>query len=127
MVFAEIKTCLAPIKIGQLTIDPPLTLAPMAGQTTHAFRRLCREIGGLGLVCTELISSHALQYKGSRERTMEMFDWRESESPFAVQLFGSDPRMMGEALDKLKPKPRLNSGNRSKSVRLMQTTPSRLI
>jgi len=97
ILFVEQKQLLKSIHIGQLTIDPPLTLAPMAGQTNHAFRRLCREIGGLGLVCTELISSHALQYKGSRERTMEMFDWRDSESPFAVQLFGSDPRMMGEA------------------------------
>lgn len=88
---------LAPLTIGALTIDPPLTLAPMAGQTNHAFRRLCREIGGVGLVCTELISSHALQFKGSRERTMEMFDWQPSESPFAVQLFGSDPAYMADA------------------------------
>ncbi|MDX1992692.1 MAG: tRNA dihydrouridine synthase DusB [bacterium] len=88
---------LAPIRIGALTIDPPLTLAPMAGQTNHAFRVLCRQLGGVGLVCTELISSHALQFKGSRERTLEMFDWRPSESPFAVQLFGSDPHMMAEA------------------------------
>lgn len=92
-----VQTLLAPIRIGHLTIDPPLTLAPMAGQTNHAFRRLCRSLGGVGLVCTELISSHALQYKGSRERTLEMFDWRPSESPFAVQLFGSDPAHMAEA------------------------------
>jgi tRNA-dihydrouridine synthase B len=88
---------LKPLKIGGLTIDTPLTLAPMAGQTNHAFRVLCRESGACGLVCTELISSRALQYKGSRERTMTMFDWRGSESPFAVQLFGSDPAVMAEA------------------------------
>jgi len=95
------RPLLRPLKIGHLTIDTPLTLAPMAGQTNHAFRALCRAIGGCGLVCTELISSHALQYKGSRERTLEMFDWRASESPFAVQLFGSDPRIMAEAAQRV--------------------------
>lgn len=88
---------LAPVAIGGLTIDTPLFLAPMAGQTNHAFRVLCRESGDCGLVCTELISSHALQYKGSRERTLQMFDWRPDESPLAVQLFGSDPAMMADA------------------------------
>lgn len=90
-------TLLQPLTIGGIVIDPPLTLAPMAGQTNHAFRTLCREIGDCGLVCTELISSTALQYKGSRERTFQRFDWAESESPFAVQLFGSDPAVMAEA------------------------------
>ena len=90
-------TLLQPMTIGDVTVDPPLTLAPMAGQTNHAFRTLCREVGDCGLVCTELISSTALQYKGSRQRTFQRFDWAESESPFAVQLFGSDPAMMAEA------------------------------
>ena len=88
---------LKPFNIGPITIDPPLLLAPMAGQTNHAFRVLCRETGDCGLVCTELISSPALRQKGSRERTLAMFDWRASESPFAVQLFGSDPLMMAQA------------------------------
>ncbi len=89
---------LTPVKIGHLTIDPPLFLAPMAGQTNHAFRMLCRESGDCGMVCTELISSHALQYKSSRHKTLEMFDWRPAqESPFAVQLFGNDPVMMADA------------------------------
>lgn len=88
---------LNPIFIGNIRIDPPLFLAPMAGQTNHAFRTLCRQQGGLGLVCTELISSHALQYKGSRERTLRMFDWMDEQRPVAVQLFGSDPAQMAEA------------------------------
>ncbi|GAB4321698.1 MAG: tRNA dihydrouridine synthase DusB [Phototrophicales bacterium] len=88
---------LKPIQIGHLTIDPPLFLAPMAGQTNHAFRTLCREAGDCGMVCTELLSSQALQYKSSRERTLQLFDWTPDESPFAVQLFGSDPVMMAEA------------------------------
>jgi len=89
---------LRPLRIGDLVIDPPLTLAPMAGQTNYAFRTLCRELGGCGLVCTELISSQALQIDGApRARTVQRFDWRADESPFAVQLFGSDPRTMAAA------------------------------
>jgi nifR3 family TIM-barrel protein len=82
-------------KIADLTIDPPLTLAPMAGQTNHAFRRLCREMGGVGLVCTELLSSQAIHYKS--RKTWEMFDWDFDDHPVAVQLFGGDPAMMAEA------------------------------
>ncbi|MBZ0298873.1 MAG: tRNA dihydrouridine synthase DusB [Anaerolineae bacterium] len=83
--------------IGSVRVDPPLALAPMAGQTNYALRTLCREWGDCGLVCTELISSAALQHKGTREKSLQRFDWRESESPFAVQLFGSDPAVMAEA------------------------------
>jgi nifR3 family TIM-barrel protein len=78
-----------------MKIDTPLTLAPMAGQTNYAARVLSREMGDCGLVCTELLSSIAINYKNAK--TFNMFDWRESESPFAVQLFGSDPAMMAEA------------------------------
>lgn len=85
------------MRIGHLVIDPPLTLAPMAGQTNHALRTLTRDLGGCGLVCTELLSSTAMQYKASRERTFRRFDWTPDESPFAVQLFGSDPAVMAEA------------------------------
>jgi tRNA-dihydrouridine synthase B len=91
------ETQLRAFAIGDIVIDPPLLLAPMAGQTNHAFRTLCREMGDCGLVCTELISSTALQYKSSRQRTFQRFDWSANESPFAVQLFGSDPQEMAAA------------------------------
>lgn len=81
--------------IAGRTMPTPLTLAPMAGQTNFAFRQLCREMGGLGLSCTELLSSQAIHY-GSR-KTHQMFDWQPGESPVAVQLFGADPAMMAEA------------------------------
>src|SRR5262249_32342126 len=67
----------------------------MAGQTNYPFRRLCREMGDCGLVCTELISSTAMHYKS--QKTFHMFDWSEVEHPFAVQLYGSDPVIMAEA------------------------------
>lgn len=86
---------LRPLRIGNITVTTPLTLAPMAGQTSRAFRQLCREIGDCGLVCTELISSKAIHYKSAR--TFKMFDWSPDESPFAVQLFGGEPDVMAEA------------------------------
>lgn len=92
---APTQTSLRPIMIGSVYIETPLTLAPMAGQTNHAFRTLCREMGDCGLVCTELISSQAIHYKS--KKTWHMFDWTEAERPFAVQLYGSDPAMMAEA------------------------------
>ncbi len=89
------QNLLKPMRIGGITIDTPLTLAPMAGQTNHAFRVLCRDMGDCGLVCTELISSQAIHYKS--QKTWRMFDWKEAESPFAVQLYGSEPEVMAEA------------------------------
>ena len=94
-VLSEARITLAPMVIGGITIDPPLTLAPMAGQTNHPFRLLCREMGDCGLVCTELISSQAMHYKNPK--TFNYFDWTEAEHPFAVQLYGSDPAIMAEA------------------------------
>jgi tRNA-dihydrouridine synthase B len=91
----EKSRLLQPISIGEIAIASPLTLAPMAGQTNHAFRVLCREMGDCGLVCTELISSQAIHYKS--QKTFSMFDWTDAEHPFAVQLYGSDPAMMAEA------------------------------
>ncbi len=67
----------------------------MAGQTNHPFRVICREKGDCGLVTTELLSSMAMYYKS--QRTFNMFDWTVAESPFAVQLYGSDPQVMAEA------------------------------
>lgn len=96
---SSVKPGLAPIYIGPLEIKTPLALAPMAGQTNHAFRTLCRDMSGnaCGLVCTELLSSNALQHKGLRQQSFQLFDWRPEEAPFAVQLFGSDPANMAEA------------------------------
>ncbi len=91
------KLGLAPFSIGGIVIDTPLTLAPMAGHTNHAFRTLCREMGGCGLVCSELLSSDAMQYKHNLHRSLKMFDWTDAETPFAVQLFGSSPALMAEA------------------------------
>src|SRR5579871_3645073 len=90
---------LKPLNIGGITIDTPLTLAPMAGQTNHALRWMCRSYGDCGLVCTELLSSMALSYESPK--AYAMFDWQPREHPFAVQLFGADPQVMAEAAKKV--------------------------
>lgn len=92
---APAKTALKPLQIGDIIIESPLTLAPMAGHSNYALRSLCRELGGCGLVCTELISSHIVM--NSRARALQRFDWRASESPVAVQLFGVEPQIVAEA------------------------------
>ena len=83
------------LQIGDITIDTPLLLAPMAGHSNYALRHLCRELGGCGLVCTELISSNIV--KNSRARALQRFDWRPSERPVAAQLFGVEPAVVAEA------------------------------
>ena len=67
----------------------------MADVTNGAFRRLCKRIGGPGLLVTELISTTAIHYRS--QRTMTMFDVTDDQHPLAVQLFGADPAIMAEA------------------------------
>lgn len=83
------------MKIGNLEIWPNVVLAPMAGITSHPFRILCKKHGRVGLVVTELISSHAIHYRN--QKTWTMFDWADDERPAFCQLFGGDPATMAEA------------------------------
>ena len=82
------------MNIGNITIDTPVALAPMAGVTDVAFRQICSELGA-GLTCTELVSSKALCYKD--KKTFSLLQQFEGEHPAAVQIFGSDPVCMAEA------------------------------
>ena len=83
-----------PLRIGPLTIDVPVVLAPMAGVTNMAFRRLCREYG-IGLYVTEMITTRALVERN--DVTMRLIQHHESESPRSIQLYGVDPKYTGEA------------------------------
>jgi len=89
---------LKPYHIADIKIETPIVLAPMAGHTNRAFRKLVREIGECGLVCTEVLSSAALENKGARPFSLKKYPWNALEEfPMAVQLFGSDPQIMAEA------------------------------
>jgi len=91
-------TALKPFSIGDIEISTPITLAPMAGHSNRAFRKLVREMGDCGLVCTEVLSSTTLNNKGTRQQSLEKFPWDAIEEyPMAVQLFGSNPAVVAEA------------------------------
>lgn len=78
--------------IGDFKIENPVFLAPMAGVTDSAFRRICRSFG-CGLIYTEMISAKALAFRD--KKTASMLSVHPEEKPFAVQIFGSDPEIMG--------------------------------
>ena len=80
-------------KIGNVALNNPLIIAPMAGVTNAAFRELCLEFGA-GLVCCEMVSDKAIYYKN--EKTAKMIDVGCSH-PVSLQLFGSDPETMAYA------------------------------
>ncbi len=83
-----------PLRIGNLEIEKPLILAPMAGVTDLPFRLLCKEQGA-GLVCTEMVSAKAILYKNKNTGLLMAID--ERERPAALQLFGCEPETMAEA------------------------------
>jgi nifR3 family TIM-barrel protein len=82
------------LRIGPLDIGVPVVLAPMAGITNTAFRRLCREYGG-GLYVSEMITSRALVERNAA--TMRLIRHHESEKPRSIQLYGVDPATMAAA------------------------------
>lgn len=81
------------MKIGNVTLDNPYILAPMAGVTDLPFRLLCKEQGA-GLLCMEMISAKALQYKN--KNTKALLSIHPQEYPVSLQLFGSDPQIISE-------------------------------
>ena len=92
---------LKPIKIGPVTIDTPVVLAPMTGVTDLPFRRLVRRYGS-GLNVTEMIASEAA-IRATRI-SIQKAEWDPAEEPVSMQLVGCDPASMGEAA-------RLQQGN----------------
>jgi tRNA-dihydrouridine synthase B len=83
------------MKIGSVDLNPPFALAPMAGMTDTAFRRLVKRKGGCGLVVTEMVSSEGL-VRGI-DRTLEYAEYTEEERPVSIQIFGGDPEKMAAA------------------------------
>ncbi|MDM7891591.1 tRNA dihydrouridine synthase DusB [Curtobacterium caseinilyticum] len=88
------QTAPKPLRIGPIEVEAPVVLAPMAGITNMAYRRLCREYGA-GLYVCEMITSRALV-----ERTpvsMQLIQHHESETPRSIQLYGVEPNTVAEA------------------------------
>src|SRR5512143_506785 len=83
------------MKIGSVSLDTPFGVAPMAGMTDSAFRRLVKRHGGCGLVVTEMVSSEGL-VRGI-DRTLEYAEYTEEERPVSIQIFGGDPDKMAAA------------------------------
>ena len=86
----------APLTLGNLRIDTPVVLAPMAGITNAAYRRLCREQGA-GLYVSEMITSRGIVEGDSTTMSMLVFD--ELEDVRSVQLYGTDPAYVGKAAE----------------------------
>jgi len=84
-----------PLTIGSVTISPPLALAPMAGASHSAFRRMILSLGHCGLVETEMINATAFSPKALSRHAMLKF--QPSEHPIAVQISGHDPQLLARA------------------------------
>jgi tRNA-dihydrouridine synthase B len=83
------------VQIGSTPLQTPLGIAPMAGMTDSAFRRLVKRHGGCGLVVTEMVSSEGL-VRGI-DRTLEYAEYTAEERPISIQIFGGDPEKMAAA------------------------------
>ena len=88
----------APLEIGPLEVWPPVVLAPMAGVTNAAFRRLCRRYGA-GLYVSEMVNARGLVEGGTKSWDLAAFD--ADESPRSIQLYGTDPATMHAAVRRL--------------------------
>ncbi len=86
---------ISPLQIGDLVVDPPVVLAPMAGITNTAFRRLCREYGA-GLYVSEMITARA--FIEGHARTLQLASFGEDEtSRRSIQLYGTNPDTLAQA------------------------------
>jgi nifR3 family TIM-barrel protein len=90
------------MKIGNLELENNIFLAPMAGVTDLPFRLLCKEMG-CGLVYSEMVSAKGILY--DNKNTTELLEIDPNERPVAVQLFGSDPEILGAMAKKIEPYP----------------------
>ena len=90
------------LQIGNVTLENNLILAPMAGVTDLPFRLLCKEQGA-GLLCMEMVSAKAILYKNKNTEELLTIDPR--ENPVSLQLFGSDPDIMGEIAKQIEERP----------------------
>jgi nifR3 family TIM-barrel protein len=93
-----VTASIAPLRLGPIAVDPPVVLAPMAGVTNVAFRRLCRTYGA-GLYVSEMITARALVEGNAK--TLGMAAFGDDEPVRSVQLCGADPGVMEDAVRRL--------------------------
>jgi nifR3 family TIM-barrel protein len=91
----SLSTLTRPLRLGPIDVVPPVVLAPMAGITNAAFRRLCAEQGA-GLYVSEMITSRGVVERD--EKTLSMLAFDPTETVRSVQLYGVDPHFVGEAV-----------------------------
>jgi tRNA-dihydrouridine synthase B len=89
-------------KIGNVTMENPFVLAPMAGVTDLPFRILCKEQGA-GLVCTEMVSAKAISFHN--KNTEALMEIAPGEHPVSLQIFGHEPELMAEVAKMIEPRP----------------------
>jgi tRNA-dihydrouridine synthase B len=84
---------IAPLFIGPLKIDPPILQAPMAGYTNYAFRQIVRELGGAGLLATEMVNAKGFVWltEQAAENPDRLWGVKEEPRPLAVQMWDNDP------------------------------------
>lgn len=90
------------MQIGNLKLENNVFLAPMAGVTDLPYRVLCKEMGA-GLVYSEMVSAKGILY--DNKNTTDLLSIDDNEKPVAIQLFGSDPKILGEIAHKIKDYP----------------------
>src|SRR6478672_13092212 len=86
------------LKVGPIRVWPPVVLAPMAGVTNYPFRSVCKNFGA-GLYVSEMINARPLV--DGRDKTLKLADFGPDESPRSMQLYGTDPYYIGEAVKRL--------------------------
>ncbi len=89
-------------KIGDVEIDNPFVLAPMAGVTDLPFRKLCKEQGA-GLICMEMVSAKAISFHNKNTEALMEID--KCENPVSMQLFGSEPELMARVVAEVEERP----------------------
>src|SRR5499425_1296511 len=87
-----------PVPIGRMQVWPPVVLAPMAGVTDYPFRSVCQQFGA-GLYVSEMINARPLV--DGRDKTLKLADFGPDESPRSLQLYGTDPYYVAEAVKRL--------------------------
>lgn len=96
------EKAVAELRIGNVTLENNVILAPMAGVSDLPFRLLCRKAGA-GLVCMEMVSAKAIYYHN--KNTEELLTIHPLELPVSLQLFGSEPQILGDMAKRIEDRP----------------------